>query len=105
VTKIAFRASLLVLLLSFLVACAPRQTGPSLSEKLDSWIGHHQSDLIRQWGAPTRVTSDGQGGAVLVYEFTRDLGCNAYRCYVGTEYIQFFVTSRGVIYHWKSHTY
>jgi hypothetical protein len=33
-----------------------------------SWIGYHKSELIKSWGAPTRVTTDGLDGEILVYE-------------------------------------
>lgn len=34
---------------------------------MSTWIGSQQHELIRSWGAPDRVTSDGKGGKVLVY--------------------------------------
>ena len=41
---------------------------------MDSWMNSHQSDLIASWGPPTRTTSDGKGGSILIYEKYVDLG-------------------------------
>lgn len=41
-------------------------------EIMDSWMGLHQSDLIKKWGPPTRYSPDGKGGEVLVYENCRE---------------------------------
>lgn len=39
----------------------------SISETMETWVGHHQSDLIASWGPPQQVLDDGQGGKILVY--------------------------------------
>jgi len=35
-----------------------------------SWIGSKLSDLIASWGPPTRVTTDGGDGQIVIYENT-----------------------------------
>jgi len=42
--------------------------GATIEMTLDSWVGSSESDLITNWGVPTRVTSDGRDGRILVYE-------------------------------------
>ena len=37
---------------------------------MDSWVGSTKAMLISQWGSPTRVADDGQGGEILVYDKT-----------------------------------
>lgn len=34
---------------------------------MNSWMGMHQSELIKSWGPPQQEYSDGKGGRVLVY--------------------------------------
>lgn len=59
----ARRSRFLVVLLVLvgLHACASAQS------VMNSWLGHHQSDLIRSWGPPSSVASDGAGGTILIY--------------------------------------
>lgn len=59
------KAKWLILILLLPVA-AFSQIGKD-DEIMSSWVGKHQAELIRSWGAPDRVTSDGKGGKVLVY--------------------------------------
>jgi hypothetical protein len=40
------------------------------NNNLNTWIGAKLSDLIAQWGAPSRMVSDGSDGQVVVYENT-----------------------------------
>lgn len=40
----------------------------NINETMQSWVGHHQSELIQSWGPPTRTTDDGAGGRILIYE-------------------------------------
>ena len=44
------------------------------SKVMESWQGHHQSELIADWGPPVRTASDGKGGSILIYESYRNLG-------------------------------
>ena len=37
----------------------------TLRTKMKSWVGHHQSELIADWGPPNNITTDGKGGTVL----------------------------------------
>ncbi len=64
---------LVVLLSAFLLVsvllsggCAQR-----ISETLQSWVGHNFNELIASWGPPSRVFSDGRGGAIFVYAYNR----------------------------------
>jgi hypothetical protein len=42
-----------------------------ISKSLASWVGHNYNELLASWGPPSEVYSDGQGGAVFVYLYTR----------------------------------
>ena len=34
---------------------------------MDYWIGHHKSELIRNWGPPDATSDDGNNGIILIY--------------------------------------
>ena len=34
---------------------------------MESWLGHHKSELVAAWGAPNLTTSTGNGGEALTY--------------------------------------
>jgi len=87
-----------------------------INQVMDSWVGHHKSELIRSWGPPTEVASDGAGGEILIYKFHRDLGqtegkirtdsggttrytAPEKRGYYATR--MFYVNKQGYIYHWR----
>jgi len=36
-----------------------------------SWIGKPSSSLIREFGDPDQIKSDGAGGTIWIYEFVR----------------------------------
>lgn len=38
---------------------------------MQSWMGHHVSDLIASWGPPQQSISDGRGGQILIYSQVR----------------------------------
>src|SRR6266849_38882 len=38
-----------------------------MNKIMDSWQGHHYSELIMSWGPPQAVYDDGAGGRILVY--------------------------------------
>ena len=40
---------------------------------MESWRGHHYSDLVMAWGPPSAVYDDGQGGRMLVYYQARQV--------------------------------
>ena len=34
------------------------------------WMGHNMNDLLAAWGRPTSVMSDGNGGQILLYDWS-----------------------------------
>jgi len=51
-----------VTLIGMMAGCILRPT-----KKMQTWIGHHKSELIGTYGAPTGIASDGKGGEILIY--------------------------------------
>jgi hypothetical protein len=101
---------LLLLLSLALAGCLP-------TKMLNSWLGHDKAELYRSWGPPTRVTEDGAGGEILIYEegvYTGQVPGQAYRnAYGGMSYTNpqatgynrvrmFYVDKAGKIYMWKA---
>jgi hypothetical protein len=59
----------LLIALFFASGCASQ-----VDNSMKSWIGAHQSKLIRSWGPPQRTASDGNGGVILIYGNYVNLG-------------------------------
>jgi hypothetical protein len=88
----------------------------STSTAMQSWVGHHITELYLSWGPPSSTMSDGQGGTMISYYYNRDLGQipgTAVRNYDGsvsytaptfvnsTAVRTFFANSQGIIYSWR----
>ena len=41
--------------------------GPTTTEIMNSWKGSHVSRLIRSWGPPQEVTTDGAGSRIYIW--------------------------------------
>lgn len=65
--SVPLAVSLLATLL--LTGCAS-----AINKKMESWLGHHQSELIQAWGPPQQTASDGRGGTILIYGSYVNLG-------------------------------
>ena len=59
----------IIIIITMIQSCASRVT-----KIMESWVGHHESELIASWGPPSRIMPDGKGGHILIYEFYRDFG-------------------------------
>lgn len=101
-----------ILLLVLMGACAT--SNPSMT--MQSWVGHHQSELYQAWGPPNQVTSDGNGGSILIYsgqvltgqvpgEIQKNpTGGVSYTAPTQTGYQRtrmFYVDKDGKIYNWR----
>lgn len=83
---------LLLLILIFLTFCCS-----SISELTRGGIGQPISTVMDRYGPPSRVTSDGSGGSIYIWEQwvdknhgSRDLWSTMY-----------WVDSKGIIYKWR----
>ncbi|MGD9843112.1 MAG: hypothetical protein AB7F79_12180 [Steroidobacteraceae bacterium] len=95
----------------FVSGCASRVT-----KTMESWVGHHQSDLILDWGPPQQTAGDGKGGSILVYGNYVNLGQTPGQATVNNfgnvtytapqqqgyqRTRMFYVNSDGYIYAWR----
>jgi hypothetical protein len=83
-------------------------TAKQMAEKnkatMDSWLGHHKSELIQSWGPPSRYEDDGKGGQILIYERKQIRGTVVYNTYyekTSYPYNMFYADSEGKIYYWR----
>jgi hypothetical protein len=67
-----------------------------MSNMMESWRGHHQSELIASWGPPQSTASDGAGGTILIYSGYVNQG--QFGGYQRTR--MFYVNDYGYIYTW-----
>ena len=58
----------------FIVLVGTGGCAANVNKMMESWVGHHQSELILAWGPPNQVSSDGKGGQVLIYSGYVNLG-------------------------------
>jgi len=68
--------STLLLISAFIITNALTGCVATLTKQVDeamaSWMGHNANELIADanWGPPTNIISDGQGGRIFVYDRT-----------------------------------
>jgi len=89
-------------------------SGPS--EVMQSWVGHHISDLYLSWGPPSSTMPDGQGGTIISYYYNRNFGqvpgtarqnydgSISYTAPTNINYQasrHFYSNSQGIIYSWR----
>ena len=94
--------------LLFLISCAPRIT---TQDVMESWLDSHKSELIKVWGPPNRITTDGKEGEIYIYEesstnamtvnnfFGIELDNPITTYNTTSEYRQFYIDKDGIIYY------
>jgi hypothetical protein len=83
--------SVILLLVVLTLGCS------AIKELMDGGIGQPISTVIDHLGPPTRVTPDGKGGSIYIWEQWVPTG--EYTRYLRTN--EFFVDSNGIIYKWR----
>jgi hypothetical protein len=79
------------LLLVFILGCT------SINKQIQSVMGQPISTMTDSWGPPSRVTSDGRGGGIYVWEQWVHTG-------YGPGYLwslMVWTDSNGIIYNWR----
>lgn len=107
---------LLVLVSILFSSCYTVKTIPGLRDEwLNSNIGKTESQIIREYGPPTQVQSDGNNGKILVYQ-TKNTGIvhvpmnnpitnqnygNIYKNFDHSTYLMFYVNANNKVYHYR----
>lgn len=99
------------LLLSFITlvllsACGPSRKASDAKEDrlLNQWIKQPKSLLIKQWGKPDSLMSDGRNGEILIYKEGVDFLSVMNESYTGKQYSprkEMYVNADSAVYHWK----
>jgi hypothetical protein len=98
----------------FLYSCASTKLEDQERATMQSWVGHNKSELIGTWGPPQKVSTDGQGGEIYIYDTTMNFGQSSGQVYsqnnkiyytnpqsrVVTRSRMFYINKSGVIYSW-----
>lgn len=115
-----FRTTSAVILLALATSCGAlkgddhRRTS-AVNRIMNSWVGHYQSELIADWGPPTEILPNEEGGNILVYESLKGTWGDDKdkRIEGGAQYATgprqpgysatrvFYVNEKGIIYSWK----
>ena len=109
------------MVISIIVATSITACTAQMNQAMQSWVGHHYSEIVGQWGPPTRVLGDGSGGKMMVWEETRSFTTPGHaethpygilsnpsyqttytpaRTTGYTASRTFWVNSKGIIYNW-----
>lgn len=111
IKQIALFAIVSLLLLLLIGGCA------STKKIMDSWLGMSKVELYKKWGPPNQITTDGNGGEILIYQKNIQSGQLPGRIYSNpagginytnptqygyTQTRMFYVNKRGIIYHWRA---
>ncbi len=66
------------LLTSIIVATSITGCTAQMNQTMQSWVGHRYSEVVGQWGPPTRVLDDGARGKMMIWEETRSFTSPGY---------------------------
>ena len=108
----AMKRILPIIMLLALTSCMPAiKYIPLESSYNEDWVGKTYTEILRHYGAPSRVESDGQDGKILVYEKTTKITNTSVNTHNGmfdpdytttvrtdTDYAHFFIDSDNVCY-------
>jgi hypothetical protein len=104
-----------IILLPIILFCSCYVTKyEPISNTLNPYLGQSQHEVILKLGAPDRITPDGNGGTILVYEKTSyvtvqrldlnpysDVLTNSYTT-SNNSYLQFYIDKNGTVYNWRT---
>lgn len=98
---------LLCIIIATLVSCAPSQKVLDAKEDaiFNKWLQHPKAQLIRSWGQPDSIRTDGKGGEILIYKQGIDFKSVMNEKYTGPQYSfrkEMFVNADSLIYYWKA---
>lgn len=90
-----------------IISCGPSRTARDAKENVlfNEWLGHSKAQLVKQWGQPDSLATDGKNGQILIYKEGVDYISVMNENYSGTQYSfrkEMFINADSVIYDWKA---
>ncbi len=90
-----------------LTGCVPSKKASDAKENklFNQWLKQPRSLLVKQWGQPDSLMSDGRNGQILIYKEGVDFLSVMNEKYTGKQYsprIEMYVNADSIIYHWKA---
>lgn len=103
--KIFFLSAILFTV--FLISCSSSRKADDAKENalFNEWLGQSKSQLIKQWGQPDSISTDGKNGQILTYKERLDYMSVMNGNYTGKNYSvkkDMYVNADSLIYHWKA---
>ncbi len=91
----------------FFISCSSSRKANDAKENalFNKWIGQSKSQLIKQWGQPDSISTDGKNGQILTYKERLDYMSVMNGNYTGKEYSvkkDMYVNADSLIYYWKA---
>ena len=96
-----------VVLVSLLIFVACQKT-LSTSEIMNSWMGHHISEVIQSWGPYQQAIPNGQGGMIYSWQSPVQVTMPVYGTILSRTVVRhqtFYVRPDGIIYYWRTQGY
>ncbi len=92
---------------ALLISCGPSKKAINAKEDalFNQWLNHTKSQLVRQWGKPDSVMSDGSSGEILIYKEGVNFLSVMNEKYTGPQHSfrkEIFVNADSLIYHWRA---
>lgn len=90
-----------------LSGCGPSQKATDAKEDalLNQWLKQPKSLLVKQWGQPDSLMSDGRNGEILIYKEGVDFLSVMNERYTGKQYSfrkEMYVNADSTIYYWRA---
>lgn len=63
-----FKIIAVLMAVAALTSCSSARFVSAEEELNEQWVGASHHDIVREFGAPDRETTDGDGGVILIYE-------------------------------------
>lgn len=88
------------------ISCGPSRKALDAKENalFNKWLGHSKTQLVKQWGKPDSIATDGKSGQILIYKEGVDYVSVMNENYTGTQYSfrkEMFINADSLIYDWK----
>ena len=62
-------AVILAVSITVFAGCTPSTRQVTTRQVMNSWMGSHISELIRSWGPPQQIVTDGAGGKIYIWSW------------------------------------